>query len=147
IGALKQATSRLAAGDLRHRIASGAHDEIAELGEAFDSMAIQLEEQHDAVRVRERRLAALVENANDGILVIGAGGEILFATPSFRDYVESDGMAATQLTELVHHDDLERVGAAWIRAVHGTDGSTLEIEARLKHRDGTWRHVWAKLTN
>jgi diguanylate cyclase (GGDEF)-like protein/PAS domain S-box-containing protein len=147
ISALKQATARLAAGDLRHRIASGSHDEIAELGEAFDAMAIQLEEQHDAVRARERRLAALVENANDGILVIGVAGEILFATPSFREYVESDGIAATQLTDLVHPDDLERVGAAWIRAMHGADGSTLEVEARLKHRDGSWRHVWAKLTN
>jgi diguanylate cyclase (GGDEF)-like protein/PAS domain S-box-containing protein len=110
-------------------------------------MAGQLEEQRDAVRARERRLAALVENASDGIVVIGAAGELIFATPSFREYVESDGVAVAQLTDIVHPDDSERVGAAWQRAMRGSEGSTLEVEARLKHRDGTWRHVWAKLTN
>jgi len=147
LSALKRATTQLAAGDLRHRVATGGGDEIAELGEAFDTMAGQLEEQRDAVRARERRLAALVENASDGIVVIGAAGELIFATPSFREYVESDGVAVAQLTDIVHPDDSERVGAAWQRAMRGREGSTLEVEARLKHRDGTWRHVWAKLTN
>jgi PAS domain S-box-containing protein len=100
-------------------------------------MAGQLEEQHDAVRARERRLAALVENANDGILVIAANREIVFATPAFGEYVSSEGVAATSLADLVHPDDAERVGAAWNRAVHGNEGSTLEVEARLHHRDGS----------
>jgi diguanylate cyclase (GGDEF)-like protein/PAS domain S-box-containing protein len=147
LSTLQLATTRLAAGDLRHRVVTGSNDEIADLGEAFDGMAAQLEEQRDAVRARERRLVALVENANDGILVIDVDGEIVFATPSFREYVGSDGLAATKMTAVAHPDDLERVGAAWNRAVSAGEGSTLEVEARLLHRDGSWRHVWAKLTN
>jgi nitrogen fixation/metabolism regulation signal transduction histidine kinase len=70
LNALKQATARLASGDLRHRVAAGSGDEIAELGQAFDNLTDQLGEERDAVQSRERRLAALVENVGDGILVI-----------------------------------------------------------------------------
>jgi diguanylate cyclase (GGDEF)-like protein/PAS domain S-box-containing protein len=147
LAVLKMAASRLAAGDLRHRVGSVSGDEIGELGEAFDTMAGQLEEQRDAVRARERRLAALVENASDGILVIEADGRIAFATPAFGEYVGSDGVTASRLSELVHREDATRVTAAWTRASAGVEGSTLEVEARLHHRDGTWRHTWVKLTN
>ena len=145
--ALKRATTRLAAGELRHRVATGSGDEMAELGQAFDTMAGQLEVERETVRARERRLTALVENANDGILVLSADAQIVFATPSFREYVDSDNSPDTRLNTITHPDDLTRVTAAWTRALSGGEGYTLEIEARLHHRDGSWRHVWAKLTN
>jgi PAS domain S-box-containing protein len=109
-------------------------------------MAGQLEQEQDAVRARERRLVALVENANDGIVVVSAAGAIEFATPSFHEYVDREGGAAS-LNGIVHPDDLERVTAAWLQGLSLSDGSTLEVKTRLKHRDGSWRHVWAKLTN
>jgi diguanylate cyclase (GGDEF)-like protein/PAS domain S-box-containing protein len=147
LSALKSATARLAAGELRHRVATGSGDEIAELGQAFDTMAGQLEVERETVRARERRLTALVENANDGILVLGADGQIVFATPSFREYVDNGNSPETRLNAITHPDDLARVTAAWTRALTGGEAATLEIEARLQHRDGSWRHVWAKLTN
>jgi diguanylate cyclase (GGDEF)-like protein/PAS domain S-box-containing protein len=143
---LRTATSRLAAGDRSVRIANGSGDEIAELGDAFDSMAGQLEQEQEAVRARERRLVALVENANDGIVVISATGAIEFATPSFREYVDSEGRAA-RFADIVHPDDIERVTAARLEGLSLSDGSTLEVKTRLKHRDGSWHHVWAKITN
>jgi diguanylate cyclase (GGDEF)-like protein/PAS domain S-box-containing protein len=145
--ALRQATARLAAGDLRHRVAAEGGDEIAELGAAFDNLADQLAGERDAVQSRERRLAALVENVGDGILVIDANREIVFATPSFREYLDVDGVATTRLTNIVHPDDLEEVGEAWNRSVAGGDGFALDVEARLKHGDGSWHHVWARVTN
>jgi diguanylate cyclase (GGDEF)-like protein/PAS domain S-box-containing protein len=145
--ALRQATARLAAGDLRHRVAAGGGDEIAELGEAFDNLADQLAGERDAVQSRERRLAALVENVGDGILVIDANREIVFATPSFSEYLDVDGVAITRLANIVHPDDLEEVGEAWNRSVAGGDGFALDVEARLRHGDGSWHHVWARVTN
>jgi diguanylate cyclase (GGDEF)-like protein/PAS domain S-box-containing protein len=147
LSALGRATERLAAGDLSHRVTTGSSDEIAELGEAFNTMAGQLDEKDEALLGRERRLTALVENASDGILVIGIHGDINFATPSFREYVDGERVGTTQLTEIVHPEDLDRVRAAWNRAVAGSHGSTLEVEARLQRRDSDWRHVWVKLTN
>ncbi len=145
LGILRTATSRLAAGDRTFRVGSGSGDEIAELGDAFDTMAAQLEQEQDAVRARERRLLALVENANDGIVVISAAGTIEFATPSFHEYVDPKG--GVGLNDIVHPDDLERVTAVWLEGLSLSDGSTLEVKTRLKHRDGSWHHVWAKVTN
>jgi len=147
LSTLMRATTRLATGDLTHRVAIGSGDEIAELGEAFNTMAGQLEHERDAVRARERRLSALVENAHDGILVLARDGAIDFATPSFLEYLNAEGVPNARLIDIVHPDDLERVSAAWSLAVSGSDGSTHAIEGRLKHRDGTWHHVRAKLTN
>jgi diguanylate cyclase (GGDEF)-like protein/PAS domain S-box-containing protein len=147
LNVLKQATARLASGDLRHRVTAGSGDEIAELGQAFDNLADQLGAERDAVQSRERRLAALVENVGDGILVVDANREIVFATPSFREYLEVDGVALTRLTNIVHPDDLDKVGEAWDQSVSGGDGFVLDIEARLKHRDGSWHHVRARVTN
>jgi diguanylate cyclase (GGDEF)-like protein/PAS domain S-box-containing protein len=147
LSTLMRATRRLTAGDLRHRVAIGSGDEIAELGEAFNTMAGQLEHERDAVNARERRLSALVENANDGILVLARNGAIDFATPSFDEYLNAEGVPNPRLTDILHPDDLERMSAAWGLAVSGSGGSTLDIEGRLKHRDGTWHDVRAKLTN
>jgi diguanylate cyclase (GGDEF)-like protein/PAS domain S-box-containing protein len=143
---LRTATSRLAAGDRSVRIDSVSGDEIAELGDAFDSMAGELEQEQDAVLARERRLVALVENTNDGIVVISAAGAIEFATPSFREYLDGED-GAPRFADIVHPDDLERVSAAWREGLLLSDGSTFEVKARLKHRDGGWHHVWAKVTN
>ncbi len=147
LNALKQATARLASGDLRQRVAAGGSDEIAELGQAFDSLADQLGEERDAVRSRERRLEALVENVGDGILVIDADRTIVFATPSFRAYLDLENLATTRLTNIVHPDDLAKVGEVWDRSASGGDGFAIDVEARLKHADGSWHHVWARVTN
>jgi diguanylate cyclase (GGDEF)-like protein/PAS domain S-box-containing protein len=147
LNALKQATARLASGDLRHRVAQGGNDEIAELGQAFDSLADQLDAEREAVLSRERRLEALVENVGDGILVVDAARKILFATPSFRAYLDMESLATARLANIVHPDDLATVGEVWERSVAGGDGFALDVEARLKHADGSWHHVWARVTN
>ncbi len=43
----------------------------------------------------------------------------------------------------VHADDVERVDQTIQTAVRG-DGSSFSIEFRLRHRDGSWVHVWDK---
>jgi diguanylate cyclase (GGDEF)-like protein/PAS domain S-box-containing protein len=107
----------------------------------------QLKERQEAVRRRERRLSALVENASDGILVIDGRGRVLFVTPSFgAEYVDDNSGTAT-FDELMHPDDREHMSQAWREVLSGGGGTVSEVEARLLRRDGEWRHVWAKLTN
>jgi diguanylate cyclase (GGDEF)-like protein/PAS domain S-box-containing protein len=104
-----------------------------------------LRERQEAVRRRERRFAALVEHASDGILVLDASGAIIFVTPTFRDEFALDG--TPNRNDLIHADDQEQTVRAWRRVVAGGPGTVSEIEARLHRRDGEWRHVWTKLTN
>ena len=70
-------------------------------------MAQQLTEEREAVRSRERRLLALVENASDDILVINSSLQVVFATPAFRDQFGTQEGAASNLGDIVHPDDLE----------------------------------------
>jgi two-component system, NtrC family, sensor kinase len=55
IFALKRATRAIAAGRLDERVTVGGHDEIHELGDAFNSMADRLVELQDDVRKQERQ--------------------------------------------------------------------------------------------
>jgi diguanylate cyclase (GGDEF)-like protein/PAS domain S-box-containing protein len=143
---LHAATDRLANGEHTEVLATDRDDELAGLARAFNSMADRLVERQRAVDLRERRLAALVENASDGILVVSAEGTVVFATPSLRHEFGIDDKQSESLAERVHPDDLENVIRAWGR-VGAEPGASSQAEARLLHADGSWRHVWAKLTN
>jgi diguanylate cyclase (GGDEF)-like protein/PAS domain S-box-containing protein len=106
----------------------------------------QLKERQEAVRRRERRLSALVERANDGILVMGTEGQVTYVTPAFGVEYFADVTGAT-FDGLVHPDDRDRATKAWQRVASGSDGTASEVEARLLRLDGEWRHVWVRLTN
>jgi diguanylate cyclase (GGDEF)-like protein/PAS domain S-box-containing protein len=105
-----------------------------------------LGERQEAVRRRERRLSALVENASDGILVVDPAGVVVFVTPSFSDGF-IDTPRVTSLEDRIHPEDRKHASKAWQRVIAGGAGTVSEVEARLRRRDGEWRHVWAKLTN
>ncbi len=106
----------------------------------------QLRQGQEEVRRRERRLAALVENASDGILVVSAQGRVVFVTPSFSEEFINAISSSIELAELLHPDDRERTAKAWSRIIAGGAGTVSEVEARLFRRDGEWRHVWARMT-
>ena len=44
----------------------------------------------------------------------------------------------------IHPDDLEHVRREIMSAVEGNDASSFSVEYRVRHRDGTWIHVWDK---
>jgi diguanylate cyclase (GGDEF)-like protein/PAS domain S-box-containing protein len=107
----------------------------------------QLKEQQQTVRRRERRLAALVERASDGILVIDRGGQVAFVTPSFDEEFFEDSAGAKTFEGMVHPDDRDHTSKAWQRVMSGGGGTVSEVETRLLRLDGEWRHAWVKLTN
>lgn len=104
-----------------------------------------LKERQEAVRRRERRFAALVEHASDGILVVGASGAIIFVTPTFGYEFALDGSSTPNIHELIHLDDREQTMKAWRRVLSGGSGKVSEIETRLHRRNGEWRHIWTKI--
>ena len=50
LNSLTSATSRLAAGDFRHRVALASGDEFQQLGDAFDAMAWRIGTQFDQLQ-------------------------------------------------------------------------------------------------
>jgi diguanylate cyclase (GGDEF)-like protein/PAS domain S-box-containing protein len=99
---------------------------------------------HDRVKESEGRFRSLVQNASDMIAVLDADGRALYLSPSFeslqgRRSGEREGCNAF---EDIHPDDVGEVKAAF-DGLLARPGSTARMEFRLRHADGSWRHLEA----
>jgi diguanylate cyclase (GGDEF)-like protein/PAS domain S-box-containing protein len=94
----------------------------------------------EAQRAR-RRFAALLDHAPDVILVCDDAWRVREATPAVAAVLghEPDELVGRRLGELLHPDDRDRWPLLHDGAPAG--GAPAETELRLRHRDGTWRHL------
>ena len=101
-----------------------------------------------ALRANEQRFRALIENSADGIGVVGRDGRLSYLSPASQRIL---GFAPAALLgrnpfDFVHPDDVPRVWAV-IRAVQRAPGQPRQTEYRLRHADGSWRHIRTSVTN
>ncbi len=66
-----------------------------------------------------------------------ANGEVTGTLGYTTDEVQK--MGTQLLPNLIHPDDFARLGAYWKQFEMAKDGEILEIEYRMKHKDGSWR--------
>lgn len=90
----------------------------------------------------EAYFRALVENGNDVVHVVDAEGVIRYQSPAIERLTglrpaERIGRSSY---EHIHPDDQQRVQDAWQRVLRG-QARRVEIEFRMRHRDGSWRIV------
>ncbi len=144
IHVLLDATKRLKAGNLDHRIA-GLKDEFGELAIAFDDMAGALRENMLAIAESENRYRLLFESAADAIFILEAegprAGEILktnHAAAKMHGYTV-DELVGMNIRELDTPDAalgvpvrLERILAGeWVQTIvmhHRKDGTVFPVE-------------------
>ncbi|HEX6082936.1 MAG TPA: EAL domain-containing protein [Thermoanaerobaculia bacterium] len=88
----------------------------------------------------DERFRALVENAAEGIALIDARGQILYAGPSTQRVLGYEELTATNLLALVHPEDLE-LARRNLRTLVAAEGTELACELRLQHASGEWRWV------
>jgi diguanylate cyclase (GGDEF)-like protein/PAS domain S-box-containing protein len=94
------------------------------------------------------RFEALIEASSDVISIVSPEGKIRFQSPSIRQvfgYEPADRLGGN-VAEAVHPDDAERFAADFARIVGELD-RTLVCEYRIRHADGSWRHIETRLTN
>ncbi|MGH7686107.1 MAG: putative bifunctional diguanylate cyclase/phosphodiesterase [Candidatus Dormibacteria bacterium] len=145
--ALERGTEAVSTGSYDRSVPEDGYAELGRVGAAFNAMSAQVKARGEEVHSRERRLAALLVNASDGILVVAHDGTLVLATPSFEEAFHPSARGTADISSMVHPDDRERAGRAWARVLAGGLGAGEEVEARLRHRDGTWHHVWCRFTN
>ncbi len=100
--------------------------------------------EQEALRRSEERFRALAQNVSDALTVVGAEGTMLYESPSVErlfGYKPEDRLGKSAF-ELVHPDDLGRVREVFA-GVLDNPGITPPVEARVRHADGSWRHVEA----
>jgi diguanylate cyclase (GGDEF)-like protein/PAS domain S-box-containing protein len=101
-----------------------------------------LEASREEGRQREERFRALVQNASDLITVVANDGTVAYQSPSIQRVLgmHSEEAVGLEFASLIHPDDLHRIMpavAGW--AAPASHHAAAEI--RMRHADGTWRHV------
>jgi PAS domain S-box-containing protein len=130
---------------------AGAHDylmkgKLARLVPAVErecKEAIERRKRREAeqtVRQNEERFRALIENALDIITLLGADGIIHYESPSIEKVLgyKPEDLVDKNILEYVHPEDKENVLNTLNQAILNPS-TTLGIEFRVQHQDGTWR--------
>ncbi len=93
-------------------------------------------------RESQERLHSLVRNASDVILITEADGTISYASLSVTRVLgyRSEEMTGQSTFALVHPDELDLIRAFYAEVITAT-GTSRAIEYRVRHADGSWRHI------
>jgi diguanylate cyclase (GGDEF)-like protein/PAS domain S-box-containing protein len=101
-----------------------------------------------ALERSEARFRSLVQHSSDVITVLAADGTVRYESPSMRAVFghQAASFGPGPPLGLVHPGDAPRVAAA-VTELRRRPGASASIEGRVRHRDGSWRHVEAIVTN
>jgi diguanylate cyclase (GGDEF)-like protein/PAS domain S-box-containing protein len=104
-----------------------------------EAVEAELRESESELRQSAQRFQALVQHASDIIMVIGSDALLRYVSPAFETVLGYPAARAIGMRglELVHEGDVEAVRAAIAHNELLTRRGS--IEARLLHRDGSWR--------
>jgi diguanylate cyclase (GGDEF)-like protein/PAS domain S-box-containing protein len=96
----------------------------------------------DAKAKTEDRFRALVENASEGVALVDAHGQFVYAGPSTSRVLgyTVDDLQAMNFGDLVHEDDLE-LARKNLRVLLSAENAELSGELRLKHASGEYRWI------
>jgi len=76
---LTAASRRITSGELGQKIAIEARDEVGELAHAFNEMSARLKEMVETISEDRARLATILDNMADGVIMTDTGGNISLA--------------------------------------------------------------------
>ena len=112
-------------------------DNEARIGEAY----AKLDE-------REIRFRTLVQHGSDLILILGAQGEIRYASESASRICgrAPQDLLLTDVNAIVHPDDAQLLHEAITSSLESSGLST-NVDVRVRHLDGTWQHLACVIRN
>jgi two-component system phosphate regulon sensor histidine kinase PhoR len=99
---------RLAEGDLGARLLQTTEDEVGQLTRAFNYMGEQLRQQVATLAGERGRLAAVLENMGDGVVITDASGQVQLMNPAAAALLELGQQQALGFTfaQAVRHHEL-----------------------------------------
>lgn len=121
-----------------------------DIGYALDAMELERRRAWAEAQIvaNERRFRALIEKSADVIVLLDAGGTLLYRSPSAQGvFGRSDEESlGRNFAEFIHPEDLPRIRELFAGLLR-TPGKSFDAEFRYRHRDGDWRYVKATATN
>ncbi len=104
----------------------------------------ELAQPDEALRQREERFRALVENSADGIMIMNDDLEVIYENPSSARMLgyQPGELGGRDPLRIVHADDMSRLATEFTHLLQNP-GGTARSAARVRHMDGTWRLIEA----
>lgn len=152
---LEAAAVAVSEGDLQARAQTAGPQELARLGASLNTMTESLldaskrRELEEEIRRREQYFRSLIENASDLVVVLNDDLTIRYISPSVKStlgFEPEDLIGSRPLSRLVHSDDLASAGRSFTSATENPHVAE-SLEARLRHRDGSWHAFEGTLRN
>jgi two-component system phosphate regulon sensor histidine kinase PhoR len=105
------ASKRIASGELGQRIAVEARDEAGELSHAFNQMSLKLKEMVETISEDRTRLATILDNMADGVIMTDAEGNTVLVNKATRKMFElnNDSIIAKPLIEVVRDHEINEI--------------------------------------
>jgi len=110
---------------------------------------LQFRREHSELEERlQARFRALIENSSDAICLIDPHSTILYASPSTQALLgfRAEEFVGRHGLELVHPEDRKNVAHVLAELVSNPTQIS-RIEARVQHKDGSWRWMEAVAKN
>jgi two-component system, OmpR family, phosphate regulon sensor histidine kinase PhoR len=128
---LTEATAQLAAGDLSTQVIPSSRDEVGQLTHTFNAMSQQLQSHIQALETERSKLAAILAEMSDGVLIVDEQGWVQMINPAAQIMFGASTAAghAYTLAELVRHYQLVDL---WKRSQTSPEPQidTIELGAR-----------------
>jgi diguanylate cyclase (GGDEF)-like protein/PAS domain S-box-containing protein len=123
------------------------NDSMAGVVTSFAEETERLAAEREVVRARDR-FSALVEHSTDMIVLTDAGGTVLYTSPAWHRVLGWDPTASDRetLVDHLHPDDRPSV-TEMLTWVQTHPGEPRLLTFRVRHLDGSWRHVEMTTTN
>lgn len=101
-----------------------------------------------ALTASERRFRALIENSSDAISLFSRNGTLLYGSPVITRILgyELDEVRGRNPLGIIHPEDRKLVADALAQSIT-QPGTDIEVGARVRHKDGSWRDLEGVITN
>ena len=119
------------------------HDDPAVRGVVINVRDIgERKEAEIALRESEERFRALVQHTSDAITLLDADGMLAYASPAVEAIfgVEPQWVIGRNAFDFIHPDDRQHAERAFVNR-KSAPGRSETVRYRMRHADGSWRHV------
>ena len=118
----------------------GGSGEVHALTSAFNALTRRLNEREESLISTMRQYQLITESSTDLITRHARDGTIVFASPASRKVlgVDAPALLGTNVAELVHPEDLDRMRAAFDSAASGRAELTVAYRARHASDEYVW---------
>lgn len=101
-----------------------------------------------ALAIREEHFRAIIENAPDGVVLLGENGKIKYSSPAIQRILGySPGEVLSRAPrELTHPDDFPALENLLDHLIQNP-AHTASTQHRLLHKDGSWHWIDSTITN